>query len=128
MGAQGDLFKGFLSSTGALQEALEKGVITANQFSSIQDELLEQSENIAKVRKNMWKADYKGQKATERIASTMKKMAEHTKKIADMKKQQLLTEKQLEKIEAKIKDSRTSKQDLKILTREYDLMKLKHLV
>ena len=82
--AQGDLFKGFLSSTGALQEALDKGVISAERFSSIQNELLEQSENMAKVRKNMWKADYKGQKVTERMASTMRKMSEHTKKIAQM--------------------------------------------
>ena len=84
--AQGDLFKGFLSSTGALQEALDKGVISAERFSSIQNELLEQSENMAKVRKNMWKADYKDQKVTERMASTMRKVSEHTKKIAQMKK------------------------------------------
>ena len=125
--AQGDLFKGFLSSTGALQEALDKGVITAERYRSIQDELLEQSENMAKVRKNMWKADYKGQKVTERMASTLRKMNEHTKKIAQMKKEQLVTEKQLAKIEAKIKDSRTSPQDVKILTKEYDLIKLKYL-
>jgi len=125
--AQGDLFKGFLSSTGALQEALDKGVISAERFSSIQNELLEQSENMAKVRKNMWKADYKGQKVTERMASTMRKMSEHTKKIAQMKKEQLVTERQLAKIEAKIKDSRTSPQDIKVLTKEYDLIKLKYL-
>ena len=125
--AQGDLFKGFLSSTGALQEALDKGVISAERFSSIQNELLEQSENMAKVRKNMWKADYKGQKVTERMASTMRKMSEHTKKIAQMKKEQLVTEKQLAKIDAKIKDSRTSPQDIKVLTKEYDLIKLKYL-
>ena len=125
--AQGDLFKGFLSSTGALQEALDKGVISAEKFSSIQNELLEQSENMAKVRKNMWKADYKGQKVTERMASTMRKMSEHTKKIAQMKKEQLVTERQLAKIEAKIKDSRTSPQDIKVLTKEYDLIKLKYL-
>ena len=125
--AQGDLFKVFLSSTGALQEALDKGVISAERFSSIQNELLEQSENMAKVRKNMWKADYKGQKVTERMASTMRKMSEHTKKIAQMKKEQLVTEKQLAKIDAKIKDSRTSPQDIKVLTKEYDLIKLKYL-
>ena len=105
--AQGDLFKDFMGSGGALQEAYEKGVISLGRMRDIQDEMNEQSKNAAKVRKAMWKADYKGQKITERLASTGKKIVEHSKKINEMKKQQLVTEKELAKIDEKIKSATT---------------------
>ena len=122
--AQGDLFKDFMSSGGALNEAYTKGVISLGRMRDIQDEMNEQAKNTAKVRKAMWKADYKGQKITERLASTGKKILEHNKKVNEMKKQQLITENELAKIEQKIQAAATGSKYQKALVKQYDATRL----
>jgi hypothetical protein len=122
--AQGDLFKDFMSSGGALNEAYNKGVISLSRMRDIQDEMNEQAKNTAKVRKAMWKADYKGQKITERLASTGKKILEHNKKINEMKKEQLITETELAKIDQKIKSAATGSKYQKALIKQYDATRL----
>ena len=125
--AQGDLFKDFMGSGGALNEAYSKGVISLSRMRDIQDEMNDQAKNAAKVRKAMWKADYKGQKITERLASTGKKMLEHTKKINEMKKEQLIAEKELAKIDQKIKSAPANSKYQKALVKQYDATKLSYL-
>lgn len=125
--AQGDLFKDFMGSGGALNEAYSKGVISLSRMRDIQDEMNDQAKNAAKVRKAMWKADYKGQKITERLASTGKKMLEHTKKINEMKKEQLIAEKELAKIDQKIKSAPANSKYQKALVKQYDATKLTYL-
>jgi hypothetical protein len=122
--AQGDLFKNFMSSGGVLQEAYEKGVVSLERMRDIQDEMNEQASNAAKVKKAMWKADFKGQKITDRLASTGRKIVEHTKKINEMKKQQLITEKELAKIDEKIKNSADGSRYQKALIKQYDATRL----
>jgi hypothetical protein len=122
--AQGDLFKDFMSSGGALNEAYNKGVISLGRMRDIQDEMNEQAKNTAKVRKAMWKADYKGQKITERLASTGKKILEHNKKVNEMKKEQLIAETELAKIEKKIQAAATGSKYQKALVKQYDATRL----
>ena len=122
--AQGDLFKDFMGSGGALNEAYNKGVISLSRMRDIQDEMNEQAKNTAKVRKAMWKADYKGQKITERLASTGKKILEHNKKINEMKKEQLIAETELAKIEKKIQTAATGSKYQKALVKQYDATRL----
>lgn len=122
--AQADFFKNFMNSGGVLQEAYEKGVVSLSRMRDIQDEMNTQVENMAKVRSNMWKADYKGQKITERLASTAKKALDHTKKINEMKKKQLIAEKELEKIDQKIKSAPANSKYQKALIKQYNATQL----
>lgn len=106
--AQGDIFSNFLRSGGILDQALANGVITANKYNNILEDIMTKEMNLAEVKRNMLRSDQKGFNVLKKLEKVGTKIYTQQKDSKKLKQTIRDTDEDLLKLEKDIIKARKS--------------------